>query len=104
MTTIEGRGSPSDSKRAKLDDVELLQNTLSENDVGILEYMYSKNAGFKGTLKGRHVTSFVKGFIGGKILLYGRLIHPAVCAVSHQLYHKEPVMALRLVIKFSHTE
>ncbi|VUZ48656.1 unnamed protein product [Hymenolepis diminuta] len=54
MATVEVQESPPESKRPRLDDdVDLIRNTLSERDVGILEYMYPKNVGFKGTLKGR---------------------------------------------------
>ncbi|KAM3173952.1 hypothetical protein ACTXT7_011536 [Hymenolepis weldensis] len=39
MATFEVQDSPPESKKARLDDdVDLIQNTLSENDVGILEW------------------------------------------------------------------
>lgn len=59
MTTDEGQESSSVAKRPKIDEnSDSLRFTLSEADVGISEYMFKKNDGFKGTLKGRHVTKF----------------------------------------------
>ena len=56
MIADEARDSSPLTKRAKLDgSPDSLGITLSEADVGISEYIFEKNSGFKGTLKGRHV-------------------------------------------------
>lgn len=53
------RGSSPLSKRQKLDQAfNSSQSVLSEADVGISGFMYAKNAGFQGTMKGRYVVKF----------------------------------------------
>lgn len=98
MATVEVQDSPPESKRARLDDdADLLKNTLSENDVGILEYMYPKNAGFKGTLKGRQVAkcTHIIQIIGGRTFLFEKLTCLGTFADYHQLCRMNLLTALR---------
>ncbi|VDO08542.1 unnamed protein product [Rodentolepis nana] len=51
MDTVEAHDSLPKPKRARLeDDNDLINHTLVENDVGISEYMYPKNAGWEDFL------------------------------------------------------
>uniref|UniRef100_A0A158R9Q4 TRUD domain-containing protein n=1 Tax=Taenia asiatica TaxID=60517 RepID=A0A158R9Q4_TAEAS len=56
MTSDQGRGSSPLSKKKKLDEaLGSPPNVLSETDVGISGFMYTKNAGFQGTMKGSYI-------------------------------------------------
>ncbi|VDM16196.1 unnamed protein product [Hydatigera taeniaeformis] len=53
MTADQGRGLSPMSKRRKFDEVsDTTQGVLSDADVGISGFMYTRNAGFQGTMKG----------------------------------------------------
>ncbi|KAL5964359.1 Multisubstrate pseudouridine synthase 7 [Taenia solium] len=76
MTGDQGRGSSPLSKKKKLDEaLDSPPNVLSETDVGISEFMHTKNAGFQGTMKGRWEDFLVREVdLTGKICRLSSLV------------------------------
>ncbi|KAL5111923.1 hypothetical protein TcWFU_004225 [Taenia crassiceps] len=76
MTGDQGRSSSPLSKRQKLDEsFDSSRNILSEADVGISEFMHTKNAGFQGTMKGRWEDFLVREVdLSGKICRLSSLV------------------------------